>query len=212
MKKSTLVSSVALSLGLLFAGSVNAASFTMSMVVDNDFAVFTGTASSINNLLYQNNVVWNSQIAQLSTQTFNLAAGDDTLYVLAMGGGWQENISGTVNGVNITSMLVSQSANINSFLTGYNGFTVTNGTYNALLSDVQNAFNSTTWSAPVLNTTDIVIQAAGFGSGYHFEDTSAHLFKFHAGEANISVSEPVGVALMGFGLLGLAAARRRKMA
>lgn len=210
MKKSPLLSAIALSLGVLSASSANASSFTMSMVVDNDFAVFTGTTTSINHLLYQNNVVWNSQIAQLSTLNFNLAAGDNILYILAMGGGGQENISGTVNGVNIVNMSVSESSNINSFLSGYNFGTVTNGSYNAQLSDVQTAFAQATWSAPVLNFTDIVINAAGFGAGYHFDNTTAHLFQFTAADANIHVPEPTGFALMGLGLLGLAATRRRK--
>ena len=206
------ISKIAAVLALSTAGFANATPFSISMVADNDFAIFGGTATSINNVLYQNNVVWNSQISLLSTMTFNLAPTDTTFYVLAMGGGGQENISGKVNGVNIASIPVSVSSNITSFLSAYNLGSVTNGTYNANLSDVQTAFANATWTsaAPTLNTTDIVISQAGFGAGYHFADSTAHLYRFDAISVGVDVPEPAGIALFGLGLLGLAAVRRRK--
>ena len=208
------MSKIAAVIALSTAGFANATPFTISMVVDNDFAIFGGTATSINNVLYQNNVVWNSQISLLSTMTFNLAPTDTTFYVLAMGGSWQENISGEVNGVNISSIPVSVSSDIRAFLTGYNLGSVTDGTYSANLSDVQTAFASASWTsaAPTLNTTDVVISAAGFGSGYHFDDSTAHLYRFDAVSVGVNVPEPSGIALFGLGLLGLAAVRRRKTA
>lgn len=156
MKKSTLTAVV---LGLLTAGSASAAPFSISIVADNDFAIFSGTATSINNLLYQNNDTWGAQIPALSTLTFNLAAGDNYFYVLGMGGGGvEENISGVVNGVNMTdpSVSVLMSSNLAPFLTGY-PFNVESGTYNASLTEVQAAFPNLTWGAPVLNSTQTVI-------------------------------------------------------
>lgn len=207
------ISKIAAVIALSTAGYANATSFTIEMIADNDFAIFGGTATSINDVLYQNGVDWYHQVPALSTMTFNLAPTDTTFYVLAMGGGGpEENISGKVNGVNITSIPVSESSNIASYLNLYNLGAVEAGTYSANLSDVQTAFANATWSAPTLNTTQTVIAAAGFGSGYSFATGTAHLYRFDAFSVGVNVPEPAGVALFGLGLLGLVAARRRKSA
>lgn len=212
MKIRSILSTAALSLGLMTAAGANATPFTISLVTDNDFALFSGTSNSINHLLYQNDVVWNTQIFTLSTLSFNLTPGDDMFYILAMGGGGQENISGLINNVNITSTSIVQSPNIRSFLTGYDFNSVTNGTYNAQLVDVQAALASfSTWAAPTLNTTDIVILESKFGSGYHFNDRNAHLFRIAAQAVDVpTVAAPATAGLLGLGMLGFAFARRRK--
>ncbi|NQV66419.1 MAG: hypothetical protein HQ497_13745 [SAR86 cluster bacterium] len=213
MKKTTFT---ALFIGFLSIGSIGSASatpFSISMVADNDFAIFSGTSTGINNLMYQNNVDWESQIPALSTLSFNLAAGDDTFYVLGMGGGGpEENISGLVNGVNMTdpSVTVSMSSDLSSSLTGYLLGGVAAGTYNVILSEVQAAFLGLTWGSPVLNTTQTVIDKAGFGQGFIFATSTAHLFSFEAGDVGVTVPGPSTLAVMVIGLAGLAFGTRRK--
>lgn len=201
--------------GLMSIGSANASliTFDMSIVADNDFAVFSGDSAGINNLLYQNNVGWGAQIGNLTSHSFNLADGDDKFYVLAMGGGGsQENVSGLVNGVNMTSISVLMSSNLSPYLNGYNASAVAAGTYNASLVDVQNAFSNVSWfnAAANLNTTQTVIVRAGYGAGFKFSTDNAHLFTFDAADVGIKVPEPSSIAILALGIIGLAARRFKK--
>lgn len=215
MKKNSHRSALAVLLGLVSVGVANANTFSMKIVADNDYAVFGGTATGINDLLYQNNSIWNTQIQNLSTLTFTLPAGDTKFYVLAMGGGGQENISGLVNGVDMTAASVLMSSDVQSFLTGYNNSAVAAGTFNANLADVQTAFSSLTWAAATTNTSDIVIgQAAPNGIGFQFDDSTAHLFAFSSADVGVqAVPEPssAGLALLGFANLMLLRRRPRNI-
>ena len=190
---------------------VQGQSFSMQIVADNDFALFGGTASGVNDLIYQNDVSWPDQLDNLSTITFDLQPGDTTFYLLGMGGGGEENISGTVNGVDLTTIDVSMSSDISPFLTGYDLDAVAAGTYDASLSDVQTAFPGLTWGSPTFNNTDGVITQSPTGQGFHFDDGTAHLFEFDATEVGVTpVPEPSsGLLLAGAGLV-IAASRFRR--
>jgi len=187
---------------------------SLQIVCDNDFAVFAGTVSSISRLVYQNGANWDSQIESAASFDLSLANGEDTIYLLAMGGGGgQENISGKINDVNITSLSsIMQSNEVHPFLSGYDLNDVANGIYNAILVDVQNALTNLSWSTPTplfnpRGEVAAVIEAAGFGSGFAFGDTTAVLYKFEASQ--VGVPEPSALSLLAVGL-GVLFRRSRK--
>ena len=123
----------------------------------------------------------------------------------------EENISGLVNGVNMTdpSVSVSMSSDLSTSLAGYPSG-VAAGTYNASLADVQAAFSGLTWGSPVLNSSQTVIVAAGFGQRFTFATNTAHLFSFEAGDVGVAVPEPSTIAILGISLAGWALRTRRK--
>lgn len=203
--------------------------FRMKIAVDNDFAVFSGTDSNIDELLYQNNVSWYDQVDNVFAETFTLNQDSNALYVLAMGGGVVENFGGEVNGVNLTdpSLNVVMSSDVSPFLSGYgdDAFTTANGEtqydsvaegiYNAALSDVQAAFPDLTWGMPT-TTSSVGNQQMNnqFGSTYTFGATEARLFRFSAQELNIEakdtkVPEPETLALFSLAMLGMRLFRKK---
>src|ERR1700722_7233058 len=111
-------------------------SYIIQIVADNDFALFAGTDDSVTRLIYQNDESWPGQIAAASAQSFTLLPDETTFYLLGMGGGGDKNISGTLNGIDITSIPVQMSSDLSSQLTGYDLDLVAAGTYNASLADV----------------------------------------------------------------------------
>lgn len=188
------------------------ASTTMQIVTDNDFALFAGNDTDITRLIYQNDVVWNTQIEALSSFSFDLQAGENTFYLLAMGGGGEENVSGEINGVNIASIIALQSSNVADYLTGYNTAAVTDGSFSVNLSDAKIALTLAAWGDPTVTDSQTVVQQAGFGTGYTFDDSTAVFFKFTTTSVNVdSIPEPStgGLLLLAGGGALLASRRRR---
>lgn len=195
------------------------AQVSMQIVADNDFALFAGDGNGVSRLIYQNDVSWPDQLSNLASFSFNLQSGETTFYLLGMGGGGMENISGTVNGVDLTTIPVMQSSDLSSFLSGYfiNGSpsTVADGTYNASLKDVQSAFSTLSWMLPTPTTDadDVALQSPT-GHGFHFDDSTAVLYRFNPADVNVApVPEPSTWALLlmtGGGVAVIVTRRRRQ--
>jgi hypothetical protein len=137
-----------------------------------------------------------------------------------MGGGGVENISGTINGIDMTSLSdVSMSSDLAPYLTGYlsEGFadpSVADGSYDASLADVQTALSNLTWgpTTPTDPGVDDVANDSPNGQGFHFDPDTAHLFSFDASDVGVTaIPEPSTLALSAMGGLGgLLLLRRRK--
>jgi hypothetical protein len=202
----------------------NGQSFSMQIIADNDFAVFGGTATSITSLIYQNDFSWPDQLDNLSTFSFDLQPGQTTFYLLGMGGGGTENISGTINDTDITSINVSMSSDLSSYLSGYfisdgDGGTTdaaADGTYDASLADVQIALPNLTWGAPTPTDpgVDDVAARSPNGQGYHFDPDTAHLFSLSASDVGVTaVPEPATSAFLAvvIGFFGIKMNSRRRV-
>lgn len=207
---------------LLVCASVAPAAVTIQIVADNDFAVYAGTGTTITRSIYQNDVVWNQQLTAAQSFSFELETGETTFYLLAMGGGGEENISGKINGVNIVriyqddSSSVGQSSAIQHLLAGYDSSTVASGTYTPALSDVQAALPGVSWGAPSVVTSATVInnnphsQIEGQPYGFSVPSNQAVFFRFNAESVDVPVvPEPGAVALLGSAALSMGLRRRR---
>ena len=209
---------------LLLAGAPAArASFTLQIVADNDFAVFAGSPDAITRVIYHNEVVWNSQLAAASSFTFDLVAGESVFYLLGMGGGGEENISGKINGVNIVKIFqdtpssIVRSNTVETLLTGYDFGAVSNGSYTPALSDVQAALTSASWSAPAVVSGPTVVNSNpeanidGQRYGFNIPSAQAIFFRFDAASVGVpTVPEPGTVAMFGFAAVTAGLQRRRR--
>jgi hypothetical protein len=207
---------------ILLGGSPETrAAVSIQIVADNDFAVYAGTGSSITRSIYQNEVIWNSQLAAASTFSFDLEPGETTFYLLAMGGSGEENISGKINGVNIVKIFqddptaVIQSNAIQAFLSSYDTGAVSNGTYSPTLGSVQAALGQTTWGAPQVVGSATVINSNpesfinGLPFGFNVPSSQAVFFRFNADSVGVpTVPEPSTTLMVGV-MAVLSCLRRR---
>ncbi len=224
MKNQKLAASVLGLFAMSLVPSVKAIS--IQLVADNDFAVYAGTSTSITRSIYQNNSVWQNQLSEASSFSFDLQEGENTYYVLAMGGGVEENISGRINGVNLVDVFLSNSSGIQqsndvSDVLNYELSTVTSGTFTPDLSDVQTALTGATWGSPTVTMQGEVINSNPYAVsgingqhvGFSFAAGTAVLLAFPVAEVAAPIPEPSSAAIYaGLGALGLVAGRRRRRA
>ena len=192
----------------LSAGSAKA--LNIQIIVDNDFALFSGTSTGINTLLFQNNVIWGSQ--NLLHVIADAPASDNVYYLLAMDGGSEAEAFGKISSINLTTAPGVKVSNIpTTSLTGYDLSTVTNGSYVALLADVHAAFPSLAFAAPSATSCGTVCNAflgLSNGKSFGFNEGSAVVYSIP-----IPVPGPIPIPVPGpipiFGVLSAFQMSRR---
>lgn len=215
-------SAIASSISLLLLGSAEA-SVVMQVICDNHFALYAGTATGVSRKIFENTGNWTTQIANASSFDVALTGSETHYYLLAMGGGADENIGGKVNGVALNTIPVLQSSDIAGSLTGYFSTlgqggspawqidAVANGTYASQLADVQTGFSTATWSAPS-DVRNSGVGANVTGTAFWFADKNAVLFQFSGASVGVTASSVPGaggIGLAACGVLGLSRRRRR---
>ncbi|NQX02000.1 PEP-CTERM sorting domain-containing protein [bacterium] len=201
---------------VLASSGLAQAAVTLQIISDNDFAVFVGTSTSVTRLVYQNNESWPAQTAAAGSFSFGFQAGETTVYLLGMGAGGEENIGGRMNGVDITTINVSQSSSLSGYLTNYTTTSVSvldSGAFVATLQDVSTALQNLTWGSTTI--IDYGVGSNVTGSAFEYQVNSAPLFRFSAADIGVTVPavpEP-GVTMLGLaaGLI-LVSRRRRQVA
>jgi hypothetical protein len=139
------------SLTLVLLSWSPAKALDIQIIADNDFALFSGTSTSVNTLLFQNHFNWSDQLAAQSSPLPSVPAGDTHFYLLAMGGGAPEEVMGTIDGVNITTIADAMvSDDFSASLSGFTLNSVEDGIYNVALSDVQAVFPTLNFQAPTV--------------------------------------------------------------
>ena len=184
------------------------------IVSDNDYALFAGNATNVTRLIQQNNDVFWDQIAAAASYKIALEEGETYVYLMGMGGGGAEDIGGTLNNVDVTS--ISSGVNglqravsrpggssqsgyllINPFLTGWdaasNGncggaITVCYGQYEAQLSEVQTALTGAVWDNP---------PSVGWGqagNAFAYPDSTAVMFRLKASTLGAGITTATGTS------------------
>lgn len=184
-----------------------AEALNIQIVVDNDFALFSGTSTSINTLLFQNNISWYTQLDYQNNPIPDAPAGDNYYYLLAMGGGSPEEAFGTFGGLNLTTAAGVQVSNtLENKLSGFDLNAVTDGTYDAQLSDLQSAFSGLTFSAPPSPSCQTVCQqfpGVSQGMSFAFGSGTAVLYSIPMGTTTVPGPLPL------LGVLGALQQSRR---
>ena len=172
----------------------------VEIISDNDYALFAGDASNVTRIIHQNNDVFWDQVAGSANVRISLHDGESYVYLLGMGGGGAEDIGGTLNGIDVTT--IASGANglqraigksggqtqdgyllLNPGLTNWDPLSHGNcdsltsvcwGPYVAQLSEVKAGLAGATWGNPPSVTWG---QA---GNAFAYPDSTAVMFRIKA--------------------------------
>jgi len=151
---------------------------SVKIVCDNDYAILTGNKNNPKKLIHQNNAQWPKQISEAKEVYLNLESENDTIYIIAMGGGGCEDIGGFIDNKDITLYNALQSSDISKQLAGYNLTEVESGIFTLAFDDVTKALKSTSWSPAVKRIGGC--SSAYTGTAFGFPSESAVCFKIIA--------------------------------
>ena len=189
----TLVSAVSAPSAPIVGGGV-------AIISDNDYALFAGDSTNATRIIHQNNDVFWDQVAGAASVRISLNDGETHLYLLAMGGGGAEDIGGTLNGVDVTS--IPSGANglqratgktggqtqdgyllLNPGFTNWNTLSYGNcdqstsvcwGPYAAQLSEVRSGLAGAVWGNPPN------VGWGQAGNAFSYPDSTAVMFRIKA--------------------------------
>jgi hypothetical protein len=158
-----------------------ARALNIQIIADNDFALFSGTSSSVNTILFQNNVDWYNQLSLHSGPLPAVPPGDTHFYLLAMGGGPPEEVLGTIDGKSLAAMPdVLVSNDLSTALSGFDLLAVVDGTFSVALADVQAALPTLTFQPASLGCDYVCTNYGSFVNHQAFvvAGNGAQLFAF----------------------------------
>ena len=168
------------------------------IVVDNDFAILAGDANNVTRMILQNDSVWMDQISNAVNYTISLNPNESYLYLIPMGGGGQEDIGGTLNGTDITSIpsgpdgiqrAVSSATgttqdgylllgpSFDNWANSVGNGSVAYGPYSVSLANVQTSLTGAVWGDPPAFTTGWGPGQQVTGKAFRFPDSKAVAFR-----------------------------------
>ena len=185
------------------------------IISDNDYALFAGTATNVTRIIQQNNDVFWDQVDAAASYRIALEDGETHIYLLGMGGGGAEDIGGTLNGVDFTTIpsgvnglqrAVSRPGGseqdgyfvLQSFLTGWNdasygncggAITVCFGQYEAEVGEVRTALTGAIWGNPP------GVGGGQAGRAFGYPDSSAVMFRMKASNLGEDLTTASGTSV-----------------
>jgi hypothetical protein len=144
--------------------------------------LFAGTSTTINRLVVQNNVAWQSQnFVQTVTDPL---PGENTWWFLAMDGGGLTDAFGSIGSINniATANRIQMSNTMQNYLTNYSTSSASpaSGNYNVTLADVRTALPNLTFGNVTRSCSTVCnnFLSVNGGSSLSWQSRTAVLYRF----------------------------------